>query len=528
MTYKLRYLLLPRLTTLAKYLLLVASVSSSYASTYEIQLLDNFTYTRDTTTYRSFTGHQYANTKGDTVGTLLNSGGDAHAYLWTQDGTRIDLGTLGGRYSAVSAINNFGQVIGRSETSNGEEHAFLWTREDGMKDLGTLGGDWSSANAINDHGQVVGNSTIPNGEIRAILWNPSRGAVNLDYASRSSSSGWQLATTRGIDDSGRILGECVNNQGQTELLLLTPMDENRALADATQSSYRALFDPDAPCPFEGKYKGTWKLWYGPSGPWSLVVDAMCTILGNTVNEYGAPRSFTGSVDTDGHLTLEIPPDGFGDGQINTRGKVSAIAYTDGDKVTITGHLAVPIPKIVGLSQPFGKPGESVTISGKNFGDTPIEVRFGKANAEIVGWSNDQIIVVIPEFVTSSKGTAAAIRVRSASGKMSKARSFRVFTNPRPLLESLSERTGAPGQTLVITGRYFRDSSGSVTLGRLPVQIVDWRDDLITLVVPELRVGTRGKIVLARVHSESGLSSTKIKFKILPVSSINIQTTQHPI
>ena len=72
-----------------------------------------------------------------------------------------DLGTLGGKESAATAVNERGQVIGESTTAGGATHAFLW--QDGkMRDLGTLGGQSSSPTAINDVGQVVGASdTVP-------------------------------------------------------------------------------------------------------------------------------------------------------------------------------------------------------------------------------------------------------------------------------------------------------------------------------------------------------------------------------
>jgi len=81
----------------------------------------------------------------------------------------IDLGTLGGTYSAAQAINNRGEIVGESSTASGELHAFLW--QDGtMIDLGTLGGTSSSARGINERGQVVGSSTTASGESRAFLW----------------------------------------------------------------------------------------------------------------------------------------------------------------------------------------------------------------------------------------------------------------------------------------------------------------------------------------------------------------------
>jgi probable HAF family extracellular repeat protein len=86
----------------------------------------------------------------------------------------MDLGTLGGDYSAAFGISEEGHVVGASLTSGAdgpETHAFLWAEGD-MIDLGTLGGTYSGASAITPTGsQVVGASTRSDDEqFRATLW----------------------------------------------------------------------------------------------------------------------------------------------------------------------------------------------------------------------------------------------------------------------------------------------------------------------------------------------------------------------
>jgi len=72
-----------------------------------------------------------------------------------------DLGTLDAPSSSARsyghAINDSGQVIGQSEASGGNYHAFLYTESAGMSDLGTILG-WTNTygRGINSDGDVVG------------------------------------------------------------------------------------------------------------------------------------------------------------------------------------------------------------------------------------------------------------------------------------------------------------------------------------------------------------------------------------
>src|SRR5690242_14893014 len=112
--------------------------------------------------------------------------------------TILDLGTLGGSNSYVSAINDRGQVVGYSETSSGETHAFLW-KKGAMTDLGTLGGGTSQAADINKFGQVVGWSTLVSGERHAFLWDKGR---MTDLGTLSGSDSYAVD----INDSGQVVG----------------------------------------------------------------------------------------------------------------------------------------------------------------------------------------------------------------------------------------------------------------------------------------------------------------------------------
>lgn len=83
-----------------------------------------------------------------------------------QDGSVVDLGTLGGNESSAFGVNDRGLVVGCAANAvpdpfgfcfgvPQQSRAFLW-QSGGMKDLGTLGGPDALAELVNDRGQVAG------------------------------------------------------------------------------------------------------------------------------------------------------------------------------------------------------------------------------------------------------------------------------------------------------------------------------------------------------------------------------------
>ena len=195
---------------------------------------------------------------------ILSATVTAAASRSTKPFREVNLGTLGGFYSAALAVNARGVVVGRSSIENYENihYAFRWSKRSGMRalaslggsrswaslindegliagisylpgdfeyravvwsdsgdiiDLGTLGGFASSVTAMNAKGAVVGSSYLPDNTFHAYIWTPTGGMVDL------GTLGGQFSTAYAINDSGVVVGTAsVAGTGATHAFLWTP------------------------------------------------------------------------------------------------------------------------------------------------------------------------------------------------------------------------------------------------------------------------------------------------------------------
>jgi probable HAF family extracellular repeat protein len=171
---------------------------------------------------------QAINDRGQAVGvsgTCAN--GPIEAVLW-QNGTPINLGTLGGAvFNIAFGINNRDQVVGQSDLpGDTTHHAFLWQRGV-MTDLGTiLGLPVSLATGINNPGQVVGFSQDMNGNNTvAFLWQD--GVMTDLNTLLPPDSPWFFIEALGINDRGQIAGYGLNTStGEVHAIVATPTNRN--------------------------------------------------------------------------------------------------------------------------------------------------------------------------------------------------------------------------------------------------------------------------------------------------------------
>ena len=105
------------------------------------------------------------------LGQVAFSGQNTDAFLWSQDGGLVPIGTS----ISVWDINDHGQVVGRHLA-----RPFLWSEAEGMRDLGTGEVESGTARAINEKGQVVGFVRTQAEGNRPFIWTVEDGLIILE------------------------------------------------------------------------------------------------------------------------------------------------------------------------------------------------------------------------------------------------------------------------------------------------------------------------------------------------------------
>lgn len=115
------------------------------------------------------------------VATSPASGAPQRAFRWTQTHGLEDLGTLGGDYSAATAISADGSVVVGYAAGPGNlfEHAFRWTTISGIQDFGVIGGDLTRATSVSADGMVVVGLYYTGSERGTFRWTPTGGLDDI-------------------------------------------------------------------------------------------------------------------------------------------------------------------------------------------------------------------------------------------------------------------------------------------------------------------------------------------------------------
>lgn len=216
--------------------------------------------------------------------------------------TATDLGTLGGNYSAASAINDAGQVVGYSEAGSEDRwHAFI-TGPDGvgMRDLGKLGGNlaFNDLLSINDAGQVAGYSDTAEGNLQAFITGPN-------------GTGMRNLGTLGGDGSVAL---AINNAGQVAGFAATVEDNN---------PHAFITGPDGMGMRDLGTLGGW-------GSYALGINDAGQVVGRSVTEEFFDHAFIATLTLSGPRMRDLGTlarDSSANG-INEAGQAVGVSFTD--------------------------------------------------------------------------------------------------------------------------------------------------------------------------------------------------------
>jgi probable HAF family extracellular repeat protein len=158
------------------------------------------------------------NRAGLVVGETCTRFFNLHAARFRGAGMIDDLGTLGGKNSTATGINEAGDVVGYSDLPGKKgRHGFFW-RDGVMLDAGALPGHSSShLLAVNEHGVAVGTSYDDAWPFDGILYLDGR-LIALDELVDDSRS-VHVSSAAGIDDANTIVGGATISGADRAVLL---------------------------------------------------------------------------------------------------------------------------------------------------------------------------------------------------------------------------------------------------------------------------------------------------------------------
>jgi probable HAF family extracellular repeat protein len=176
----------------------------------------------------AFQATAYAiNTTGQIVGTYSLNSGASGTFLYTNGKMTTLRNPAGSSGGFGVAINDSGEIVGSLYPSVGGSHAAKFSNGAWI-DLGNFpGAQGSGANAINASGQIVGTAIFPStykpfrpGKHVPVISTAS-GLVDLNTMI-SSGTGFTLTDAVDINQSGQILCDATNANGNEHAVLLSP------------------------------------------------------------------------------------------------------------------------------------------------------------------------------------------------------------------------------------------------------------------------------------------------------------------
>ena len=300
------------------------------------------------------------------------------------------------------------------------------------------------------------------------------GQQSLIYSTYVGGSTWDEGYAIAADASGNafIAGETGSNDFPTTTDALFP------LAPGPAPAFLSELNPSGTGLLYSTYLG------GSCGEWAA---------GVTLDTRGNPVATGGTCSSDFPTTVN--------------------AYQpllDGGYNAFLAKFALIVPTVSGVAPISGRPGDTVMITGTNFGSSQSDstVTFNGIAATISSWNATTIDAVVPSGATTGDV------VVTVSGAASNGIPFTVHGTPA--IATLSPNSGTVGTLITIGGIYFgaTQATSTLTFNGVAATPVSWSDATIVVPVP---IGALSGNVIVTV---GGVASTGAAFTVIPTPIIS--------
>ena len=142
----------------------------------------------------------------------------------------------------------------------------------------------------------------------------------------------------------------------------------------------------------------------------------------------------------------------------------------------TGPVWSFATRLLGITPNEGTIGTIVTIKGNNFGASKNKVLIGNVALSVLSWGSSEILASLNK--TPPSGTYS-VTVQPKTKGAQPITEANLFTVRTPEIDSVSPNSGAPGQTITISGKFFGTKKGKVTIGGKACKVTSWKMDTTT-------------------------------------------------
>lgn len=198
------------------------------------------------------------------------------------------------------------------------------------------------------------------------------------------------------------------------------------------------------------------------------------------------------------------------------------------------------PVIDSINPSTAAPGDTIVVSGKNFGVqqgtgyvlfSDAGTNWGQpgdlATFQVLSWTDSQIAFLVPTTdangYQTTPGTVATVTVTNSAGLSSSSETLEIQPAVPPAIDSVNPSTAGPGDMIVMNGQNFGSPRGSgyvqfsdngVNWGQpgdvATFHLVSWNDTQITFLVPTKDANgyqiTPGTTATINVTNKAGLTS----------------------